>query len=279
MKYLLIAPLFFACTVPASPKVVLPHKTLADKDACPGFQRVNCAPDDDPRQLRFNLVPPVLEIQDDRPAYHEFLGRAFAQPFTRGAIGRYCSSGAENPFKAENVEAKSASSSFEYRFKLKSDFSASADADLVSAAVAAGLPREAKEKLTSAAKAAYSKAKNKEVVTTGRATLVRLPSALISELRFGNKPEWNECRNFLRANKDYAIVKAMMVFHILGSTSNTDLDEKLAADLKISLKGTSAENIASVQTAIDQTVQAQLKSALADRYIVWAVTWLQNDDV
>jgi hypothetical protein len=277
MRLALIIALLFA-TTSASGKVILPHKKLKDKDACPGFQNVDCAPDDDPSWLKFNLVPPTLFLgEDGNPEYNLFVGRAFRQPYQTGTIGRYCNLEPKVLFKTEHLDSKSATSGFEYKYKLKSSFGANAEADLVQAATAAGLPPAATEKVRAAAKAAYKRAKDREVVTNGRAILVRLKDPVVQELLYGSGADLEPCRKFLRDNKDFAIVKAMTVFHIKGSTSDTTIDDKIVADIKASLQGTGAENLADVGAAIEKTVNTQVKTALSDRYIVWGASWLRHD--
>lgn len=282
MRRLLISVLFSALAVvpvTAPAKVKLPHKNMSDAEACPGFQSVNCAPDDGPRLL-FNLVPPVLEIDDaGKPRYELFLGRAFRQPYKQGMIGQYCDNGTTIPFRPSDYDLKSASSSFSYKYKLKSEFSASADADLVKALEAAGLPPASLDKVKAAAKAAYNRQKNREIITTGRALLVRLNDRTVQELLRGSNSELQGCRNFLRANSTVSIVKAMMVFKIENSSSMTDIHDSIVADVKASLADLNGDQLAGVQSALNRQVDTELKSALSDRYIVWSVTWLNSQSI
>jgi hypothetical protein len=276
------AALLVTSTLVAAPvwsDVRLPHKTMSYNEACPGFQKLKCAPDDDPRQLRFNVSPPVLEITSGGPAYNLFLGKVYPQPYRPGMNGRYCNVGSPSSILAPvDLDTQSASSSFEYTYQLKSNLGAGADVDLVQAATAAGLPPAAADKVRAAAKAAYKKAKDRKVRTTGVARLVRLRSDVLQEILHGTDARLEPCRALLRANPDSAMIKALTVFHIQDASSTTDIDTQIAADIKASLSATDTAKLADVNAAIDRTVHEQIKTALADRYLVWAVTWLKLDD-
>jgi hypothetical protein len=260
-------------------RVVLPHKTLSYKEACPGFDRVRCHPDDDPRALIFNLTPPVLEIIEKKPAYNRFLGRAYRQPYQRGDLGRYCND-AVVPLFLEDVhfDTNSAAGTFVYSYKLKSTLDAGADADLVKAATAAGLPPAATEKIKAAAKVAYNRAKEREVSTTGRMRIVRLSTDTVEELRRGSGATLAPCRQFLIANPNYSLVKAMTVFHIENSSSDTQIASEIAASVKGSVAGVDDSTLANVNAAIDRSVEENIQTALSDRYLIWAVSWLRPED-
>lgn len=257
--------------------VQLPHKKLSYAEACPGFQKVKCAPDDDPAQLRFNLVSPIIQTDNGRPLYNEVLGRMYEQPYRRGLIGRYCNTAAAPLFTQADIDANSATSDFEYTYKLKSELDAGADADLVAALTAAGVPPAATDQVKAAAKAAYNRVKDREVATTGRARLVRLKPGVIAELMNGSDPKYAPCREALRASDSEAMVKAMTVFHIDDASASTSIKKEITSDIEASLEGTGAENIGAVRAALERTVSEQIESALSDRYFVWAVTWLDKD--
>ena len=260
-------------------KVQLPHKKLSYADACPGYQDVRCHPDDDPRALIFNLNPPVIENENGTPRYLAFVGRAYRQPYNRGALGRPCNDVAMTPFVDADRDSKSASGTFDYRYKLKSNLSASADVDLVKAAVAAGLPPGAKDNVAAAAKAAFEQAKEREVVTSGQMRVVRLWTTVLDEVRQGNTSRLTACRQFLKDNPDYAIIKAITVFHIGKSGSDASIANQIAVNIKASVTGADSEKLAAINSAIDSKVTEQIQSALEDRYIVWAATWLKPEDI
>lgn len=273
--------LSLALTLPACAGVQLPHKKLSYAEACPGFQKLKCVPDDDPRALRFNLSPPFLEIGDSGPRHATMLGKLYQQPYRRGANGRYCGTDdARQPiFDANHIDAQSATGSFDYSYKLSSDFGVGADADLVQALTAAGVPQAATDKVKAAANAAYKRAKKQTITTRGTMMVVRLKDQVVQSLMYGDSAALAPCRELINANPDWALVKAMTVFHIADASSTTNIDDQIAADIKASLDGIGQENIAKANAAIERVVTEEVKTALSDRYIVWAVTWLRKGDV
>jgi hypothetical protein len=260
-------------------RVVLPHRTMSYSEACPGFQKVRCHPDDDRRALIFNKVPPPLTIKDEEPQYMAFLGRAYRQPYRTGDIGRPCNNAVPTLFTEKHMDTSAATGSFEYSYELKSALKAGADADLVKAATAAGLPPAATEKVQAAAEAAYNREKERKVATTGRMHVIRFPREVLDEIRFGTDPDLQACRDFLSENPDYALVKAMTVFHIDDSTSDTQITDDITASVTGSLDGVDGETLAKVNAAIERSVKENIQTALSDRYLVWAVSWLRPEDL
>ena len=258
-------------------RVKLPHRSLPYAEACPGFQDVRCHPDDDPRGLIYNLTPPPLARPNGVPAYGDLIGRAYRQPYQRGDIGRPCGA-STSPFDSSHFDTTAAESSFEYSYRLNSTLNAGANADLVAAARAAGLPPAAADRLQAAARAAFNRARNREVSTTGRMHVVRLKTATIDELRLGSDPAFAACRQFLAQNTNYALMKAATVFHIERSASDTQIAEQIVADIKTNVTGLTDQQLATIEADVARVVGEQIRSALADRYIVWAATWLRPED-
>ncbi|MFO6430261.1 hypothetical protein ACLBKT_09255 [Erythrobacter sp. W302b] len=232
-----------------------------------------------PRALIFNLNPPVIEKVAGEPIYLSFVGRAYRQPYTRGALGSPCNNAATTPFAATDLDTQSASGTLDYSYKLESNLKAGADADLVQAAVAAGLPTGAVDCVEAAAKAAYDKAKNREVTTTGQMRIVLLKQIFVDEVRMDNNPRLAACRQFLQSNPEYALMKAITVFHIGKSQSASSIATRIAADVKASVSGLDATQLAAVKAAIDSKVTEEIQTALEDRYIVWAASWLKPEDI
>ncbi|MDM8354001.1 hypothetical protein [Brevundimonas diminuta] len=146
------------------------------------------------------------------------------------------------------------------------------------AATAAGLPPEVANRVQASARAAFSRAKNREVATKGRMLVVRLNIAATDGLRVGGNARLAECRQWLIDNEKYAVVKAATIFQIERSSSDTQVADQIISDIKANLSGLTEQQIASVSAAIDRTVKEQIRTALADRYVVWATTWIRPED-
>lgn len=229
-------------------RVVLPHQTMSYEDACPGYDRVRCHPDDDPRALIFNLTPPAITVENGQPNYSTFIGRGFNQPYRRGNIGRTCNTAVPSLFNpTTDFDHDSATSSFVYNYKLSSTLNAGAEVDLVAAATAAGLPPAATERVRAAARGAFNRARNRQVATQGRMRIVRLKTTVLDELRNGTGATLEPCRRFLAQNQGYAVVKAATVFHIERSSSDNQISSQIASEIKAAVQGVSADNLANVK--------------------------------